>query len=128
MSTSTQSLDNSTIHKALNLLGLEFSESELNELQSRNYISLEGKDLSEIGTVFILATALSSAISGKTKETITFQDLMKAVTESTSFSGIPIYCWNFGLAGKSCLYLTLVAGKPAVSIYSESYKVCTDNP
>ena len=108
------------ILKGLNLLGLALSESELNELESRNYFSLANRNLSEIGSVFILAAAIAASNLGKTKKTITFGDLVKTVTESTFCSGIPIYSWNSVSAGKCCLYLSLVAGKPALLTHCES--------
>lgn len=120
MSEVTQNPITPKIRKYFNLLGLDLSESELSEFQSKNYISLEGRDLSEIGSVFILAAALSSANSGNSKKNITFQDLGKEVTESAYCSGIPICCWNSEPTGKYCLYLTLVASQPAVRIYCES--------
>jgi len=116
----TKSLDKYPIQKGFNLLGLELSDLELNELQYKKYISLESRDLSEIGTLFILAAALSAANSGNIKKTITFRDLIKAATESVGCSGIPIYCWNSNSAGKCYLYLTLVASKPAIRTYCES--------
>ena len=120
MSELTQNLDIFAIQKGLNLLGLEISELELNELQCGNHISLEGRGLSEIGSFFILAAALSASNLGKAIKTITFRDLPKAATESTCCSGIPLYCWNSDQLGKRCLYLTLVDGKPAVRTCCES--------
>lgn len=111
---------NSPISKGINLIGLELSCSEMNELKSGNYISLAGRSLSEIGSVFILASALAAVNSGKTKKTITFQDLPEAVTDSACCAGIPIYCWDSGNSGKSYLYLTLVDGEPAVRICCHS--------
>ncbi|MBR8840329.1 MAG: hypothetical protein DSM106950_41660 [Stigonema ocellatum SAG 48.90 = DSM 106950] len=110
----TNSSSNSTMKKGADLLGLTLSYSELNELQSGKHISLEDRSLSEIGSVFILASALAAANSDKTKKTITFRDLPEAATDSKCCSGIPIYCWNSGSSGKICLYLTLVNGKPAI--------------
>lgn len=110
-----QSLNPHKIQKGVSLLGLHLSESELNELQSGNYISLEGRGLGEIGSLFILAAALSSSKFGKAKKTITFQDLPKVVSESETCSGIPIYSWNLDSpSGQYYLYLTLVDGNPAL--------------
>ena len=120
MSELTQNSITPKVRKYFNLLGLDLSESELSELQSKNYISLKSRGLSEVGSVFILAAALSAANSGNSRKSITFQDLVKKVTESTYCSGIPICCWNSEPTGKCCLYLTLVAGQPAVRIYCES--------
>ena len=115
MSTIVHSLKTSEIKKGINLLGLKITESELNELQIGNAISLEGRGLSEIGSVFILAEALSAVNSVKS---ITFGDLPKVATSSRS--GIPTYCWNCELIGKCCIVLTLVNGNPAIKVASES--------
>lgn len=114
MSKLLSSLNTHEIQKGINLLGLNISESELNELQSGNIISLESRSLGELGSVFILAEALSAVNSVKS---VTFQNLLEVVTEpSRRFGfGIPIYCWNSDL-GKCCVCLKLVNGKPAVSI------------
>lgn len=109
-----------SIRKGLELLGLSLSDTELNELQSSNYFSLAGRDLSEIGSVFIMASAISSVNSGKSKKTITFGDLVKTVTESGYCSGILIYCWNSDTAGRCYLHLSVVAGRPALLKYCES--------
>ncbi|HCF29511.1 MAG TPA: hypothetical protein DEV81_20430 [Cyanobacteria bacterium UBA11049] len=111
MSTILQSLKTSEIQKGINLLGLKITESELNELQVGNAISLEDRGLSEIGSVFILAEALSAVNSVKS---ITFGDLPKVSTSSRS--GIPIYCWNCERIGKCCMVLTLVDGNPAIKV------------
>lgn len=120
MSVLTQSSEICQIQKGIKLLGLTLSESELNELESRNYFSLAGRDLGEIGSVFILAPAIASANLGKTKKTITFGDLVKTFKETARCSGIPIYCWDSGSAGKCCLYLSLVAGEPVLLTSCES--------
>ena len=103
------------IQKGFSLLGLKVSDIELNELQHGNSISLESRRLSEIGSVLILAEALSSLHSVKN---ITFKDLPKIVTESLSCSGIPVHRWNDDILGKCYLLLTLVDGKPAFKISS----------
>jgi hypothetical protein len=106
-----QSLETHEVQKAMQLIGLKISETELNELKSGNIVSLESRGLSEIGSVFILAEALSAVNSMKN---ITFRDLPEVVTESSRCSGIPIVNWNSDYFGKCCLLLTLVDGKPAV--------------
>jgi hypothetical protein len=112
-------LEISEIQKGINLVGLKISEAELNELKSGNTISLEGRGLSEIGSVFILAEALSARNLVKA---ITFQDLPKVFIQSSSCSGVPIYLWNSDLLGKCCLLLTLVNGKPAFKVSSSIYR------
>ncbi len=104
------------IQKGFNLMGLKVSDIELNELQHGNTISLESRRLSEIGSVLILAEALSSLHSVKN---ITFKDLPKVMTESLSCSGIPVHRWNDDTLGKCYLLLTLVDGKPAFQISSK---------
>jgi hypothetical protein len=113
MSTIVHSLKTSEIRKGINLLGLKINESELNELQVGNAISLEGRGLSEIGSVFILAEALSAINSVKS---ITFADLPKVSTETSRYSGIPIYCWDCERIGKCCIVLTLIDGNPAIKV------------
>lgn len=114
MSTITQTLKVNEIQKGINLLGLKITEFELNELQVGNTISLEGRGLSEIGSVFILAEALWAVNSVKS---ITFGDLPK-VAISSRCCGIPIYCWNCERIGKCCIVLTLVDGYPAIKVAS----------
>lgn len=113
---STQILGTTEIRKGFNLLGLEVSESEMNELQYGNTVSLESRRLSEIGSVFIFAEALSALHSVKN---ITFKDLFKIVTGTVSDSGIPVYYWDHDELGKCYLLLTLEDGKPAVKILSQ---------
>ncbi len=107
------SLETCEIQKGVHRLGLKISESELNELKRGNSISLEGRRLSELGSIFILAEAISAVHSVKK---ITFRDLPKLVTGASECFGIPIHCWNSVLLGKCWLILTLEDGKPAVRI------------
>lgn len=116
--TNIMHLEISEIQKGINLLGLKISPSELNELQTGNIISLEGRGLSEIGAVFILAEALSAVNSVKS---ITFGDLPKVATTSRC-SGIPIYCWNSDDC-KCCILLTLVDGNPAIKVASSNLAI-----
>lgn len=116
LSASTPSLETPEIQKGINRLGLKISESELNELRLGNAISLEGRRLSEIGLIFILAEALSAIHSVKK---ITFRDLPKGVTGSSGCSGVPIHCWHSDLLGKRWLVLTMEDGKPAIRISSQ---------
>ncbi len=104
------------IKKGLTLVGLNFSDSELQELQTEHIISLENKSLGEIGSLFILAAAISSINLGNPRRKITFRDLPQIVEDSTCSSGIPIHSWDDEILSKKCLYLTLVEGKPAISL------------
>jgi hypothetical protein len=104
------------IKKGFDLLGLNVSEFELNELQHGNTISLASRRLSEIGSVLILAEAMSSLHSFKN---ITLQDLPKITTESLDCSGIPVHRWNDDTLGNCYLLLTLEDGKPAFKISSQ---------
>ena len=113
----TEILEINQLQKGLERIGLMLSELEVNELNLGNIISLAGKDLSEIGSVFILASAISAVNSGKGKKKITYQDLPKGVQDCACCSGILIHCWNSDFTlGKRCLYLTLADGKPAIRI------------
>ncbi len=102
------------IKKGLSRLGLNFSDPELYELNLGNTISLESRELSEIGSIFIMASAVCPLNCGKRKKQIIFGDLPQAVQESACCSGIPIYCWQSDETGKRCLYLTVINGHPAI--------------
>lgn len=115
-SASIQNPETREIQKGIHRLGLKISESELNELNHGKTISLESRCLSEIGSIFILAEALSAVHAVKK---ITFRDLPNVVERSLGCSGVPIHCWNSDLLGKCCLVLTLEDGKPAVRIASQ---------
>lgn len=102
------------IKQGLTRLGLNFSDQEIYDLNLGNIISLESRALSEIGSVFIMASAVCTLNCGKCKKQITFGDLPQAVQESACCSGIPIYCWQSDEVGKRCLYLTVINGQPAI--------------
>lgn len=113
----TEILEINQLEKGLNRIGLMLSKLEFNELNIGNTISLEGRTLSEIGSVFILASAVSAINLGKGNQNITYQDLPKAAPNCAYCSGIVIYCWNSDfIPGKRCLYLTSLDGKPAIRI------------
>jgi hypothetical protein len=115
-------LPSAEVNKGLYLLGLKLSEDELDNLQSGQIVSLESRCLGEIGSMLILATALSATNLGKYKQKITFQDLPKISTKSEQSFGLPIYCWQADKA-KYCLYLSFVEGKLAIhagTIFRES--------
>lgn len=114
---SVQTSEIEEIKNGLNRLGLILSDIELNELDQKNVVFLEEIELSKLGSVFILASAVSAFFLGTTKRKVVFQDLPQGVRDSASGSGIPVYCWNFDSSQKRCLYLTFVDGKPAVCIY-----------
>ncbi|NEO45100.1 MAG: hypothetical protein F6K55_13605 [Moorea sp. SIO4A3] len=101
------------INKGINYLGLNLSDLELKLLQVGETVSLDARDLSEIGSVFILAAALSAKNSDQPKKTVIFQDLPK---NCSGCSGLPIHCWTDESIEKHCLCLTLVNGSPAVGI------------
>ena len=101
------------LSKGADLLGLTLSSAEMNELQSGNHISLENRSLSEIGSLFIMVSALADINAGKAKSNVTFGDLPKPTMDSQCCSGIPIYCWESN-SQKMCLFLTMVDSKPAI--------------
>ncbi|MBL1200210.1 MAG: hypothetical protein FWK04_14220 [Nostoc sp. GBBB01] len=111
----TMNLETCDIQKAVKILGLEISDGELDELKSGNNISLTSRDLSEIGSVFILAEAILRTKVIKVKN-VTFDDLEKVTEDFSQHSGIPIYCWDSETSGKCCLLLTLVDGKPNIRL------------
>ena len=102
------------LQKGLTQVGLNLSESELDVLNIGNTIFLEEMGLSEIGSVFILASAMSPINLGQPRKRIRFHDLPKVTQASAGCSGIPIYCWSSEEGKKRCLYLTMIDGKPAV--------------
>ncbi len=114
MSEAIPNLEIREIQKGINRLGLTLSEAEINDIKVGKNISLESRCLSEIGSLFILASAISAVSSGKKTNNITFKDLPEAVNNSPSCTGIPIYFWDSDALGKCALYLTLVNGKPGI--------------
>lgn len=114
MSQATLKYADREINKGLNLLGLSISQIELNALCSGKLISLEHRDLSEIGSLFLLASALAANKLERSRKKISFGDLFTTTTQSGGERGIPIYCWRDSNLGNTCLYLTLVDGKPGI--------------
>lgn len=113
MSNLMPATSNQEIRKGLHLLGLNLSDSELNEAQIGDTILLENRPLGEIGSMFILAAALAAASIGQKK--ITFQDLYQKMTESSPNGyGVPVYCWQDPSQHRYCIYLALIHGKPAI--------------
>lgn len=106
------------ITKGFSLLGLNLSEIELKNLQSGKIISLETRNLSEIGSAFILATALFHKHSENPKKTLIFKDIFPSDLLSSINGGIPVYCWTTESFEQCCLYLTLLHGIPSVKIVS----------
>jgi hypothetical protein len=117
MPESKLNLETCDIQKAVNILGLEISDREVDELKSGNNISLKSKDLSEIGSVFILAEAVLRTKLVKVKG-VNFDELQKVTADFSQHSGIPIYCWDSETSGKCCLLLTIVDGKPNIRLSS----------
>jgi len=109
-------INSEEIQKGINLLGLNLSEFEMNELKLYKIVSLEGRRLSEIGSIFILAEALSARNSIKN---VTFEKLLTVVVEPSSHTGIPVYCWHCKVLGKCCLLLTLIEGNPAIRVSTQ---------
>jgi hypothetical protein len=84
-------LEPNELRRGINRIGLNLSESEFNALVQGNSVDLEGRGLSEIGSIFIMAAAVACP-------------------------GIPIYCWLSDLDKKCCVYLTLTDSKPVLKI------------
>ncbi len=119
MSHPTQIPETIQIKQGLKRVGLDISETELQEILSGKPVSLETRCLSEIGSLFILASAISTFTFGKKKKNITFGDL-ELLTEMPTSQGIPLYSWTSDSLGKCCLHLTLVGGKPRIVTYCEN--------
>lgn len=120
MSQSTLIAETNEIRKALNRVGLNISDAEVNQILQEKQISLTGRDLSEIGSLFILASAISAINCGRPKKTLTFADLPEKIGDSIACMGVPLYFWHSDLLGRCGLYLTLVNGKPGIATCYEN--------
>ena len=120
MSQSTLTAETSEIKKALQRFGLNISEAEVNLILQERQISLQGRGLSEIGSLFILASAISASSFGKPKRKFTFEDLPEKTSDVNACIGIPLYFWHSSSFGHCGLYLTLVNGKPGLSTCYDS--------
>jgi hypothetical protein len=106
-----QMSSNQTTQKALQLLGISLSEPELTALSSGDVVPLGDRNLSEIGSLFILTAAVSASNLGINRRKITFQDLISAFSDSTDHPGIPICSWNASSPSRGqCLRLALIGG------------------
>lgn len=101
------------IQKGMILLGLKFSESELEKLKSGNIISLENRSLSEIGSAFIRAEVFSSRYLSKP---ISLKEISENFILLLGTSGVPIHCWSSQNSKQNCLLLDLENGKPIIKI------------
>ncbi|HLO85758.1 MAG TPA: hypothetical protein VK203_12230 [Nostocaceae cyanobacterium] len=117
----------SPIRKGIERIGLTMSEAEINALRFGQTISLADRGLGELGSLFILVSALSQSLLGKPYKTITFQDLLVQMTDSASCSGVPIYAWNAEDTSRCCLYLTMMEGIPAIRLGNISLNNCSDS-
>ena len=107
------------IQKRLNNIGLNFAQNELGELNQGQKISLKFLEISKLGSMFILASAIAAINIGTTRKPITLKDLSKPSPDSSSCSGILIYQWNSEFYGKRSLYLTILEGYPAIYLDNE---------
>ncbi len=104
--------DTRDLKSGLARIGLNLTSDQLEELVRGNLVSLEHLGLSELGSIFILASAVSALNLGRKKRKITFGDLPNPLQNCTCCSGIPVYCWLSD--EKCCIYLTLLEGKPVL--------------
>lgn len=116
-------LEPNELRRGINRIGLNLSESELNALEQGSSVSLEGRGLSEIGSMFIMAAAVAALNLGKPRTPLKFSDLPTLVEQNSSSEkvncpGLPIYCWLSDLDKKQCVYLTLTDSKPVLQIGS----------
>jgi hypothetical protein len=114
-------LESHELRRGINRIGLNLSDLELQALEQGNSVSLEGRGLSEIGSMFIMAAAVAAINLGKPRTLLKFSDLPTLVEpnippENASCPGIPIYCWLSDLDKKRCVYLTLTDSKPVLQI------------
>ena len=91
-------------------LGLEISDSEICDIEMGKPISLQDRTISELGSAFILASAISASKLGK-KINITLEKL--------PYLRLPIHSYDSESLGKCCLFLTLINGSPEIIIGSE---------
>lgn len=118
-----QSIDLQELQRSLELLGVNLTELELNELYFQKIVSLEGKSLSEIGSLFILASALSKSYYNK--KNVTFGDLPKSTSEFSLCFGIPICSVNLKSSpDKLHVYLCLIKGKLCLKGTTTAESVC----
>jgi hypothetical protein len=106
-------LEINEIQKGINLLGLEISDLELEQLKSGNIVSLESKSLSEIGSMLILAEALLKMNSVKA---VRCSELREVIKNSFHSSGLPVYGWHSEIFGKCYLLLTSVDGQLGIKV------------
>ncbi|TRU53160.1 MAG: hypothetical protein EWV91_02350 [Microcystis aeruginosa Ma_QC_Ca_00000000_S207] len=114
-------LESHELRRGINRIGLNLSDLELQALEQGNSVSLEGRGLSEIGSMFIMAAAVAAINLGKPRTLLKFSDLPTLVEpnippENANCPGIPIYCWLSDLDKKRCVYLTLTDSKPVLQI------------
>lgn len=102
------------IEQALGILGLKISDSQLNRLYDEKLLSLEYLTLSDLGTLLLLANAISS--HKFEQKTYCFRDLL-ILNKNSNFLGIPLYCLSTQSSSKKTyLRLTFLAGNPAIVI------------
>jgi len=101
------------LRATLDRLGLQLSEEELLALADGDRVSLARRDLSEIGSLFILAAAISPFSTGKPRRKIAFADLPQDGLSPAAGPGLPLSCWQ-DESGKYCLYLTIAASCPSL--------------
>jgi len=109
------SKDTCQIESALTRIGVKLTELQLENLKEGLPVSLEHLSLGEIGSIFILAAAVSAINLGQSKTRITFSDLPRAIPGCSNCAGLPIYCWLVDEFTKYSLYLTLMEGKLMIS-------------
>lgn len=104
-----------SIDRVAKSIGLKLLDDEIDNLKTGDYVSLARHNLSELGTVFIFASALFEKASGKSKMSISFHDLPQINAKSKYRLGVPIHCWQDS-ENDWCLCLTVVGGEPAIFI------------
>lgn len=100
----------------LQKLGLDLSGSELNQLYCGQFVSLENLALADVGTIFILASAIAN--HNFKRKNISFRDLLLLSGTTDSF-GIPLYCWDNDTSAKYYLRLTFMEGVPMIVIQNQ---------
>jgi len=105
------------LEEILKNLGLQLSPLELERLCDKKFVSLENLTLAELGTLFILASAVTS--HHFKEQNISFRDLLIFNGSSNCF-GIPLYYWESNSSVKFYLRLTFLMGKPTIVIQNQA--------
>ncbi|MFM6279831.1 MAG: hypothetical protein ACKN9K_15915, partial [Dolichospermum sp.] len=105
------------LQQQLNGIGLVLSESQFSDLNRGKIVLLEDLELSQLGSIFIMAAAFFAKNQTIDKTAITFKDLPKKAHDCSSCPGIPLCCCPCQFTEQiHCVYLSFINGIPALKI------------